>query len=835
MITDPMGQWKHPGKNTRIPSDKITMKGVNYPVLGVSNNGQRKMMQPGQEYTFPGADYVDEFPQLKRGGKTRGLIPMPKPSKKGLASKKYSRSLEATNRLFTENKLFEKPKSRKNKVFDPNAKYYQDGGNKKSSNINIEPRIYAFDEGPGAQAIGADLNISHKSGVHGSLSTQLPFFNRQVMPRATQTIGINKKYKNVYGDVTGYNQSTPEKLINPSLSTEIGYNKNLGDRFNFNVGLKNTMHPGSYFNPSLSAGIKYGFQDGGNTEDYVELELDDKEIAQYVKGGYVVEDISVPSLTRAQGGGSPKSKWIAPVNMYGRSIVDPTTGLIYKDLPDVNIKAGKKGFGKRVKSFLQKDLGKLTKEAEELGKGVGYIAGIQGDIEPAVYNREGLNKFKSEFKRLKGDFKKEIKTAEKNRKEAADNKAEYDKWKKKLDDGEISASEFLLKGKGKGWEVYNDAKVARGTGPGADYSAKEAEANAMKNVPEFVDMVSNVATAIPLAGGAGALAGSLAPVANAAGKVIFNPVTQGILAAPAIAQMATHPIDTVTGIATTGVEAYDKLMGDEDDVNRFGNPYWQDIDHLVNTVALLPGIGSLKAAREFLKTRKGFKFAKNYIKPVKDAYKKGVKKYQKATAPFLNTNVPGVAAGTLDAIVGGRGATEVVNKAAQLFQDIPEWANPTIGNVLKGYGYMVAADTGIKGANNIQKGFSEGDKEKFDEGIAKTVDAVTTLSGATNSSELSNATTPLVMMTTANEIKDNIANNENTSALFNIARLVNQTAGLPTIRTQVAPTQLVKAFRRMKHAHIRRNLKQEGGVVSELSQKEIDDLVAQGYIIEELD
>jgi hypothetical protein len=63
IIVDPMGQWKHPGENTRIPSSNITMQGVNYPVLGVGSNGQEQMMYPGMEYTFPGADYVDEFPQ----------------------------------------------------------------------------------------------------------------------------------------------------------------------------------------------------------------------------------------------------------------------------------------------------------------------------------------------------------------------------------------------------------------------------------------------------------------------------------------------------------------------------------------------------------------------------------------------------------------------------------------------------------------------------------------------------------------------------------------------------------------------------------------------------
>lgn len=70
---------------------------------------------------------VDENPQMKKGGTPKSLVKMPKPSKQGLASKKFSKSLEATNRLFTENVLFAKPKSRKRKVFDPGANY-QDGG-----------------------------------------------------------------------------------------------------------------------------------------------------------------------------------------------------------------------------------------------------------------------------------------------------------------------------------------------------------------------------------------------------------------------------------------------------------------------------------------------------------------------------------------------------------------------------------------------------------------------------------------------------------------------------------------------------------------------------------
>lgn len=67
VVIDPEGQWKYPGQITKIPSGDITMKGVNYPVLGVDNLGNKQMMMPGGEYTFPG-QYVTEYPQMNHGG-----------------------------------------------------------------------------------------------------------------------------------------------------------------------------------------------------------------------------------------------------------------------------------------------------------------------------------------------------------------------------------------------------------------------------------------------------------------------------------------------------------------------------------------------------------------------------------------------------------------------------------------------------------------------------------------------------------------------------------------------------------------------------------------------
>jgi hypothetical protein len=76
-ILDPRGQWAHPGKVTRIPGSDITMQGVNYPVLGIGNNGKKQVMYPGKDYTFGGASYVDEYPMMQFGGGTLlGPIPM---------------------------------------------------------------------------------------------------------------------------------------------------------------------------------------------------------------------------------------------------------------------------------------------------------------------------------------------------------------------------------------------------------------------------------------------------------------------------------------------------------------------------------------------------------------------------------------------------------------------------------------------------------------------------------------------------------------------------------------------------------------------------------------
>jgi len=72
VIKDDMGQYNHPGEITEIGSNQITMQGVPYPVLGISDTGDMQMMYPNQEYQYDG-EYVTEYPMMAQGGQLTKL------------------------------------------------------------------------------------------------------------------------------------------------------------------------------------------------------------------------------------------------------------------------------------------------------------------------------------------------------------------------------------------------------------------------------------------------------------------------------------------------------------------------------------------------------------------------------------------------------------------------------------------------------------------------------------------------------------------------------------------------------------------------------------------
>jgi len=58
-IFDNRGQWEHSGKCTVIESGNITMKNVNYPLIGIDETGQMKLMLPEKSYEFRGKKVLE--------------------------------------------------------------------------------------------------------------------------------------------------------------------------------------------------------------------------------------------------------------------------------------------------------------------------------------------------------------------------------------------------------------------------------------------------------------------------------------------------------------------------------------------------------------------------------------------------------------------------------------------------------------------------------------------------------------------------------------------------------------------------------------------------------
>lgn len=65
--TSSNGLYDYPKQNVIVPTQngQITMKGINYPVLGVDEHGNSQMMMPNQEYQFKGKTIL-EIPQFKK-------------------------------------------------------------------------------------------------------------------------------------------------------------------------------------------------------------------------------------------------------------------------------------------------------------------------------------------------------------------------------------------------------------------------------------------------------------------------------------------------------------------------------------------------------------------------------------------------------------------------------------------------------------------------------------------------------------------------------------------------------------------------------------------------
>jgi len=307
IITDPAGQWKYPGQKTRIPGNDITMQGINYPVWAQPNVGPGVAMQPGQDYYFPDADYVDETPLAKKGG--------------SLKSKKYSKSMSATNKLFAKNKLF---KNMKSKIFDPNAKF-KSGGSKLGP-INLNPNPLSHYE----LNYGFNLPTKQDGGV-SQLEGDL--ISKVIMNRNRDKGFVDRAYAlGANPGTTMFNVFEPDEF-GQTMSHKMAWGTDdNGQAWMFPTVLNPDNEaipvPNQYADYVSSQGYKNATgmnqeQDGGENEDEY-MDLTDEEIQAYRDGGYIVEELPENEiggyvqheLVKAQKGGTRKPLEISDPNKY---------------------------------------------------------------------------------------------------------------------------------------------------------------------------------------------------------------------------------------------------------------------------------------------------------------------------------------------------------------------------------------------------------------------------------------------------------------------------------------------------------------------------------------
>ena len=307
VIEDPMGQWAHPGSVTRIPSNQITMQGVNYPVLGVSDRGHTQMMYPGEDYSFRGKS-VTEYPMMQGGGQTllRNQIlntKLPATNQPTL-NPNFNRSTSTTSPLslqvegkkdygvsLNKNGLnlsgglnLEDKKPAFRAGIDYGKGNWSGNANYSTNNNNFETKVgynnNGFSAGAGYQKNNDNNSFNANAGYSNSgfnvgagyqRNNNNNSFNANVGYDGDSPVSFDANY--AYDKGHSFDTNVGLNLGKFSGGLNYGYNQeedkahNFGANANLGLGKNLNLSADANFdsnkNYQVNAGLKYNFQDGG--------------------------------------------------------------------------------------------------------------------------------------------------------------------------------------------------------------------------------------------------------------------------------------------------------------------------------------------------------------------------------------------------------------------------------------------------------------------------------------------------------------------------------------------------------------------------------------------
>lgn len=194
-----------PPSNThyRIPGDTI-YNPTPYPLKAISSNGLEAFI-PAYDttnYTFPGADYVDEIPMAKRGGAKR----LPKGKTK---------SLSGVNKLMVKNPLF---RSYGHRLFDPSHHSFQPGGEKfvdsepKNDFVYINRQVEVSPNNYTTQQVAVPKNNTN-------LYKPVPLNTENLI----SYLELKKKYPDIYKKVKSDWQKNPDRMPFEEYAKDAGW------------------------------------------------------------------------------------------------------------------------------------------------------------------------------------------------------------------------------------------------------------------------------------------------------------------------------------------------------------------------------------------------------------------------------------------------------------------------------------------------------------------------------------------------------------------------------------------------------------------------------------
>jgi hypothetical protein len=241
----------------------------------------------------------------------------------------------------------------------------------------------------GRPPLGIKKDGGEKEAMNAMMKARLAYANMFGNPAAQRMINIpDQPYEFENGDTGTHYMASMDNYAVPQIQSVNGVLQ-LGD-----------------YGPESREAIRFDSDEDANyfaehykdiSPGFIEAELDDNQIDEYRKGGYIVEDISVPSLTRMQPGGPVPDSTYTPIDPNFLA-ANPDTYSQIVNKPEVTSERQGSDIGKLRAEFREKNpmdifLDEKKRQYLKKNKGLNKAAGVTMENFPEVVLQNFIDEY----------------------------------------------------------------------------------------------------------------------------------------------------------------------------------------------------------------------------------------------------------------------------------------------------------------------------------------------------------------------------------------------------------------------------------------------------------